>query len=638
MKNLLLIKQVIIYVFVSVFYLQNAYAVINPGAVSSLPPEKFVPGRIIVKFKPSTPAGLINNIHAAERATKATELSFSRLKLQLVQIEQGQSVADAVQKYSQNPNVIYAEPDYIRTLYTVTPNDPHFGKLWGLHNSGQLVNGSVGTHDADADAPEAWSMTTGSSDIVVGVLDSGVDWDHDDLLANIWSNSDETENGIDSDNNGKVDDTRGWDFVDDDNDPDDFSSHGTHVSGTIAAVGNNSTGIVGVSWNARIMPLRVCGANGCPTSAIIAGIKYATANGAHIINASLGGEDESLAEREAIKEAGDAGILFVAAAGNDGRNNDGGIHSFPSDHNLPNIISVAATDSNDALASFSNHGPSSVDVGAPGVNTYSTVPKFTTVWSDDFADGNISNWTTGGAGTTWGLTNIGLATPFSLTDSIFGNYQNNSNNWARSPAFNLTGFSGCTLNFTLLSFLEKNFDFLFIEASTDGVNFSTLRTLSFVDAQFWYHLTAPMSNFDGQSTVYVRFRLTSDFIFTLDGVYIDRVDVSCVDPNNTSTYGFKGGTSMAAPHVTGLAALILAKNNTLSVAQLKALILDHGDSLPALSGKTTTGKRINAFNSISNTPVINPPPPPPQNQDTGTGYGHTCFTNSDNKVICWGAL
>ncbi|WP_428356993.1 S8 family serine peptidase [Methyloprofundus sp.] len=459
------------------------------------------------------------------------------------------------------------------------------------------------------------------------------------LAANIWANNDETVNGIDSDSNGKVDDIRGWDFVDNDNDPYDFNSHGTHVSGTIAAVGNNSKGVVGVNWRARIMPLRVLDASGSGfTSNIVSGIEYAIANGAHIINASIGGPGYSQAMKDVIDAAGDAGVLFVAAAGNENTNNDG-THSYPSDYNSANIVSVAATDSNDALASFSNYGSTSVDIGAPGVNTYSTVPKFTSAWSDNFADGNVSDWTTGGTGTTWGLTNaVSLFDPFSLTDSVVGNYQNNSNNWARSPAFNLSGLSGCQLNYFLVSLLETNFDFLFVEASTNGVNFSTIQSLSFFDNQFWYRITAPMGSFDGQSTVYVRFRLTSDANTVFDGVYIDHVDVSCVDSNNTSTYDFKSGTSMAAPHVTGLAALILAKNNTLTVAELKALILDHGDSLPTLSGKTTTGKRINAFTSISNTPAIKPPTQPPQNQDTGTGYGHTCFTNSDNKVMCWGAL
>jgi len=602
-KKLSLIKLAILVVFVSFIHVQNSSAAFNPGSSRPLPREDFVKGQILVKFKPSAPHGLINNIHAAERATKVTEFAFANLHL--VRLKQGQSVKSAVQNYSQNPNVIYAEPDYIYSIDSVTPNDPQYNKLWGLHNSGQTVNGSGGINDADMDVPEAWDMTTGSSSVVVGVLDSGVAWNHEDLATNIWSNNNETVNGTDSDSNGKVDDIRGWDFIDNDNDPYDLNSHGTHVSGTIAAVGNNSKGVAGVNWTAKIMPLRVCDANGsCPSSAQIAGIEYAVANGAHIINASLGGTGYSQAMKDAIEAAGDAGILFVAAAGNDGTNNDGGIHHYPSDFNLANIISVAATDPNDALASFSNYGSTSVDVGAPGVNTYSTVPSSISVWSDDFGDANISNWTTGGTGTGWGITGtVGLFSPFSLTDSVASNYQNNSNTWASTPALNLTGLSGCALNYPLVSLLETGSDFLYIEASTDGVNFSIIQTISFFDTQYWYLVSTPMGSFYNEPTVYIRFRMTSNSTNVFDGVYIDNVDVSCIDIGNISTYGFKSGTSMAAPHVAGLAALILSRNDSLSVTELKGLILNYGDTIPALSGKTTSGKRINAFTSLSNTPL-----------------------------------
>lgn len=627
-----LIKSVTASLFICVITAQNSYADFNPGQPRPLPHEAFVPGQVLVKFKKSTPPGLINNLHAAVKATVVTEFSFA--KLQLVRLKPGKSVTLAVQEYSRNPNVIYAEPDYIYSIDSITPNDTDYSKLWGLHNTGQTVNGGVGTNDADIDAPQAWETTTGSDSVVVGILDSGVAWNHEDLAGNLWSNSDETANGSDSDGNGKVDDIRGWDFVDNDNDPYDLHSHGTHVAGTVAAVGNNSTGVVGVSWNARIMPLRVLDSTGSgSTSNIIFGIQYAIQNGAHIINASLGGEDFSQSFKDAIEAAGNAGILFVAAAGNDGKDNDGGTHNYPSDYTLDNILSVAATDQNDGLASFSNYGTISVDVGAPGVNTYSTLHGLNIAWNDTFEDGDISDWTTGGVGTTWSVTTVGLNSSYGLTDSAVGDYQSNSNNWARSPAFNLSGLSGCKLDYALVSLLEPGFDFLYVEVSSNGTNFSTVQILSFYDDQFWYLVSVPLSNFDGLSTVFVRFRMTSDPIIVSDGVYIDNVSVSCADPTNISSYGFKNGTSMATPHVSGLAALILSKNNTLSVTELKTLIMDHGDPLSALSGKINTGKRINTSTSISNT---TPPTPTADPQYIETGLGHTCFKNSANKVVCWG--
>jgi subtilisin family serine protease len=185
---------------------------------------------------------------------------------------------------------------------------------------------------------------------------------------------------VDDDSNGKIDDARGWDFVDDDNDPMDSDDHGTHVAGTIAAEGNNSAGITGVVWTAQIMPLRFLDAFGSGTVAdAIEAIDYAIDNGAKIINASYGSYTSSPLERDAIATARDAGILFVAAAGNDNWNNDSATKHYPSSYDLANIIAVAATDQSDARASFSNYGVTSVDVAAPGKFILSARPDRRTV-------------------------------------------------------------------------------------------------------------------------------------------------------------------------------------------------------------------------------------------------------------------
>jgi subtilisin family serine protease len=184
---------------------------------------------------------------------------------------------------------------------------------------------------------------------VIAVLDSGVDYNHPDLFDNMWTNSGEIAgNGLDDDGNGKIDDVRGWDFVDNDNDPMDSDDHGTHVAGTAAAVGNNNIGIAGVSWTAKIMPLRFLDAFGSGSVADgIDAIDYAIDKGADIINASYGSYTFSAAERDAISRARTAGILFVAAAGNDSWNNDSLSKHYPSSYDLDNIIAVAATDQND---------------------------------------------------------------------------------------------------------------------------------------------------------------------------------------------------------------------------------------------------------------------------------------------------
>ena len=192
--------------------------------------------------------------------------------LELLRLAPGESVRAAAAEFEADPEVLYAEPNFYYELDAV-PNDPRFPELWGLHNTGQLVNGVFGTADADIDAPEAWNTTTGSASVAVAVVDSGIAYNHPDLAANIWSNPGEIAgNGIDDDRNGRIDDVRGWDFVDSDNSPRDLTGHGTHVAGTIGARGNNGEGVAGVNWNSSLMPVRACNVDGCATVGDCAGV------------------------------------------------------------------------------------------------------------------------------------------------------------------------------------------------------------------------------------------------------------------------------------------------------------------------------------------------------------------------------
>jgi len=272
--------------------------------------------------------------------------------------------------------VSFIEPDFI-VAPSRLPNDPAFDRLWGLSPTEQAAASIA----AGIGAPAAWDVTTGSRDVVVAVIDTGVDVRHPDLAANIWRNPGEIPgDGVDNDANGFVDDVHGWNFVRDTPNPRDDNGHGTHVAGTIGAVGDNGIGGTGVAWQVSIMPLKFLDRRGSgATSDAVAAINYATRMrrdfGIDVVatNNSWGGSGPSASLRVAIAAGGAAGILFVAAAGNDGEDNDR-MPTYPASDRDDSVIAVAATDRIDRPATFSNTGATSVDLAAPGVRIRSTAP------------------------------------------------------------------------------------------------------------------------------------------------------------------------------------------------------------------------------------------------------------------------
>jgi serine protease len=364
-------------------------------------------------------------------------------RLALVELEGKFSAKDAMARLAKHPAIEFVEPNYILTI-NATPNDPQFGSLYGLHNTGQ----SGGTAGAHISAVEAWDTTVGSSDVIVGVIDTGIDYTHPDLVANVFVNPGEIAgNGVDDDANGFVDDVHGMNAITGSGDPMDDNDHGTHVSGTIGATGNNAEGVVGVNWNVTIMGLKFLSGSGSGSLAdAIECIDYAVDmklnHGVNIraLNNSWGGGGFSQALEDAIRAASDAEIMFVAAAGNSSANNDT-TPAFPSNYDVPNVVAVASTTRTDGLSSFSSFGLTTVDLGAPGSDIVSTIP------------GNA--------------------------------------------------------------------------------------------------------------------------------------------------YASFSGTSMATPHVTGAAALVLSLNDTLTVAELKAILMDTGDPIASLAGRTVSGKRLNVAAALA---------------------------------------
>ncbi len=376
-----------LFIFASVVF-NVAYAVSLPKNQIQLAGQAVRSDRVIVRFKGASQAASImsqqtsffSELGLKEKKTikfspmissATTTATNQSLEISILAFNGKKDLKTVLKRLNEHPAIQYAEPDLVLHKKS-QPNDGRFSELWGLDNQGQVG----GVLDADIDAPEAWNTITDSTSIVVGVVDTGVDYTHEDLVANMWVNPGEIPlDGIDNDGNGYVDDIHGINCADGDSDPMDLANHGTHVAGTIGAEGNNGIGITGVSWNAKIMALKVFGESDF-VSATIECLAYAVnmkqnyGVDIRITNNSYGNEN-SQAQKDAIQASANVGMLFITAAGNFSDDNDI-VRDYPGDYDIDNIISVAATDRNDQLAFFSNFGATSVDMGAPGEGVLST--------------------------------------------------------------------------------------------------------------------------------------------------------------------------------------------------------------------------------------------------------------------------
>ncbi|WP_088013987.1 S8 family serine peptidase [Gottfriedia acidiceleris] len=341
-------------------------------------------GELIVKYKKKVTTGEITSLQ--KKYSLKSSKKLKNLNAELVKIPTGESTSEYITKLKKDPNVESVQPNYKYYASDFNNANDYYDQLWGLNNYGQTINDSIGKKDIDVDAPESWTnfsskLAKPEAQVVVGVIDTGVDINHPDLAGKIWKNPKEIPNNkIDDDHNGYVDDVNGWDFYNHDNtvyDALDGDEHGTHVSGTIAAAieGTNlkdNKGVVGVAPNVKILPLKFIGPFGGTSADAIEAIEYAKSMGVKITNNSWGGGEYDPLLEEAIENSNS---LFVAAAGNDGMDNDEE-GAYPASFESANILSVAAVDNKGNLAPFSNYGADSVDVAAPGVDIISSVPKY----------------------------------------------------------------------------------------------------------------------------------------------------------------------------------------------------------------------------------------------------------------------
>jgi|GEM_PF-2406728 len=552
---------------------------------------KYVPHQILVTFRRGVSAASRASYVASSGDRMGTPLKAVP-DTRVVNLAAGKSVAQAVRDYRNNPNVVRAQPNYIYHALSAstakTPDDPQFDRQWALHNTGQTYSGITGTPGDDIDAPAAWRHRTDCANITTAVIDAGVNYTHADLAGNMWDG-----NAI-----------HGKDFVDNDQDtmPTGGNSHGTHVAGIIAAVGNNGNAISGVCWKARIMSVRVLGPGGDgKTSWVADGIKWAVDHGARILNMSLGGEtDDDTILRDEVEYAAKNGVLVVAGAGNDGVNTNPGNGSafYPCALDLDNVICVAALTPDYRLADFSNYGDKAVDVGAPGQDILSTFPG--PLIHADFSRWNKTPaWKAWKPGTceadvaSWMLTNPG--------DWCNGGYYADNLDATAYRTFDLSApdVLGAGYQFTY-TFAVHPGDY-FKVAHKAGANPGTPFNNGELDAEIdgaEGHLGPEKGIFDcvGKQCS-IGFNLQTSGSYPAHGVGIQNFALQEVT-RDADTTELLSGTSMATPYVTGVAALAWSIVPDKGYKAIRSAVLKGGDEVPALDGKTVTGRAVDALKAM----------------------------------------
>jgi subtilisin family serine protease len=576
------------------------------------PAPRFAADRVIVHWEDD--ATRSDRLAARADAEAGFERTLGAPEFQLLELEAGQTVSGALAELNADPAVAVATRDGYDSPHAI-PDDPLYGQLWGLSNPGiapGVQNFPNPLAGADIGVLSAWNQTVGTPSTVMAILDSGYRFAHPDLAAVAWDNTADPPGGGDDDLNGIADDSHGADFVGSsadspatDGDPTDDNmldgGHGVHVAGTAGAAGDDGVGITGVAQNARIMPLRVCSysnvaaATRCPTSSQIAAINYAGSHGARVANMSLGGTVSNQAVVDAF--AANPQTLFVVSAGNDTEDNDV-TPRYPCNYRpdvdstgpVDNIICVAATNQADQLASFSDWGATSVDQGAPGTETQSAYPvrnRDTETFSvNDFA----TKWTATGASGGFARTNEAPLASFGMADTPGAGPTASTTRESTSAAFTLpAGLGSCQFSQRRQLSVGAGNEYRYaVLLNGTPVFQSAAVTSSGVIS------TVPIPELDAGGNVQIRERYAVGASpGPTNGVWLDDLQLNCYESvDDTTGRTYLQGTSMAAPHVTGAAALLFSLEPATTVAEARNLLLSNVDPVAALAGKTVTGGRL----------------------------------------------
>lgn len=527
-----------------------------------------VPGEVVARF---APLGAGARLSALREVDARGGRSLAGLPgTRTVELPPGESVARALSELRDEPGIRWAEPNYLVELAAL-PGDPLLDDLWGLRNFGQSVLGEAGEPGIDVGAAEAWNTTTGSENVRVAIVDSGIDPEHPDLVGNL--DTELSRNFVPNAESGA--DASDWG---------DGNRHGTHVAGTVAAEGDNDLGVVGVNWRSDLVAVRACMGSGvCDSAAVAEGLAYAGAIGARVANASLSSRFRSSAMEAAI--AAHPETLYVVAAGNEGVDVDAAPRypcSFPEE----NLVCVAAIGPTGSLASFSNRGGGAVDLGAPGVAIESTVPKFARQYPREFF---------GSPGERWAYNPEGEAIEFDGEPELPAQSLLTTAN-----AVDLGEGRDCRLAYELALDTTEGRQVLYTEAS-DGEAWFPIQAraggLSGSTGGRYVPLGDELRRFDGDPEVFLRFRLAvaADARDEEAVVALRGLTVSCaVDQPEAGTYGYLQGTSMASPHVAGVAALGWSAHPEASVAEMRDALLGSAVPTPSLAGATAAGGRVDA--------------------------------------------